>query len=247
MLIDNMKKVVVVVGTGTDVGKTFIASLLVHKWHADYWKPIQTGLEEDTGDTERVSRFPASISEWKPKLFSPSFELMKPLSPYDAMKFEPSTNIQLSDFELPTATAAKPHRYKQHSSPLKNSQMADVLVVETAGGLFVPITKKLEITTDLIKHLIIENPAIQVTIVLVTSSVLGTLNHTMLSVEHIVNRGLGDYFAGCIVNGPPHITNVETLESLGVNILAVVEQCAEDHHLRSALEKIPPVESLFTI
>ncbi|OXT09829.1 hypothetical protein B9K03_12030, partial [Rothia sp. Olga] len=43
--------IIFITGTGTDVGKTFVAKLLVYGWKCNYWKPIQTGIESDCGDT----------------------------------------------------------------------------------------------------------------------------------------------------------------------------------------------------
>ena len=48
-----------VTGTDTSVGKTAVAAALLHRYRADvplrYWKPIQTGIEQDD-DTAEVGR-----------------------------------------------------------------------------------------------------------------------------------------------------------------------------------------------
>ena len=129
--------IVFVTGTDTDVGKTFVSTLLVHKWKASYWKPVQTGIESDQGDSETLKKFEAAASTWQPRIFTPTYELQKPLSPLQAMEYEPEVDIKLLDFVAPEEWGAE-----------------DPLVVEGAGGVCVPITRKLEITTDLIKHLI---------------------------------------------------------------------------------------------
>ncbi|MEC9452421.1 MAG: AAA family ATPase, partial [Cyanobacteriota bacterium] len=46
----------IVCGTDTNVGKTVVSALLVQGLVATYWKPIQSGLEEDGGDRNRVCR-----------------------------------------------------------------------------------------------------------------------------------------------------------------------------------------------
>lgn len=224
-----MAKIIFVTGTGTDVGKTFISALLVHRLKADYWKPVQTGLECDTGDTRTVSMFPIELTGWKPKLFPPRFQFKKPLSPYNAMEFESDIDIELEDFCIPSA------------EDLQN----DVLVVEGAGGLFVPITKKLEITTDLIRSLIERYPQHEISIVVVADSGLGTLNHTMLTVEHLKHHGLEKNFSGCILNGTINAINAKTLRSFGVNILGEIERCETTQDLGTALKKMPGLDSLY--
>lgn len=53
-----------ITGTDTDVGKTFISALLVKRWGADYWKPVQTGLNEDIGDTATVTQMLQASFRW---------------------------------------------------------------------------------------------------------------------------------------------------------------------------------------
>ncbi|KAH3900782.1 dethiobiotin synthase SCDLUD_003788 [Saccharomycodes ludwigii] len=94
-----LKTVIFVTGTDTDIGKTFVSNLLVHKWKANYWKPVQTGVESDEGDTTTIQT--NKLTNWDPTLFIPRYSLQKPLSPYQAMEFEPDTQIELNDFILP--------------------------------------------------------------------------------------------------------------------------------------------------
>lgn len=50
-----MKKVCVVTGTDTGIGKTLFAAALTRALDGRYWKPVQSGLEEET-DSETVMR-----------------------------------------------------------------------------------------------------------------------------------------------------------------------------------------------
>ena len=155
-----------VTGTDTDVGKTFISALLVQKWMANYWKPIQTGLDEDQGDTVSMQEL-CSRSEHVPIYFPPRHIFQKPLSPLEAMNYEPEHEVLISDFSSP------------------DEDMTTPLVAEGAGGVYVPLTKKLEVTSHLIKHLV-KVSSRPVKIVVVARSGLGTLNHTLLlSLIHI--------------------------------------------------------------
>lgn len=99
--------IVFVTGTDTDVGKTFVSTLLVHKWKAAYWKPVQTGIESDQGDSETLKNFKIAASTWQPPIFTPTYALQKPLSPLQAMEYEPNVDIRLLDFVVPEEWSAE--------------------------------------------------------------------------------------------------------------------------------------------
>jgi dethiobiotin synthetase len=87
------------------------------------------------------------------------------------------------------------------------------LVVEGAGGLLVPLTDT-AFVVDLADQL-------ELPIVLVTRSTLGTINHTLLSIEAIRRRGLP--LAGVVVNGPETPHNRAAIERYGqVEIIAEI-------------------------
>ncbi len=77
--------------------------------------------------------------------------------------------------------------------------------MEGAGGLIVPINWK-ETVLDIIEHL-------DLPVLLVARSSLGTLNHTLLSLEALRNRDLEVF--GVILNGEKHPSNKETIERFG--------------------------------
>ncbi len=85
------------------------------------------------------------------------------------------------------------------------------LVIETAGGVMVPLTRTF-LQIDQLKDWMMP-------IILVARSGLGTLNHTLLTIEALKNRGVP--IMGLILNGPTHQDNPKTLELFGeVPILA---------------------------
>jgi dethiobiotin synthetase len=87
------------------------------------------------------------------------------------------------------------------------------LVVEGAGGLLVPLDDKAYVV-DLAAEL-------RLPIVLVARSTLGTINHTLLSLEAIRRRGLP--LAGVVVNGPETPHNRAAIERYGkVEIIAEI-------------------------
>jgi dethiobiotin synthetase len=87
------------------------------------------------------------------------------------------------------------------------------LVVEGAGGLMVPLDEK-SFTIDLAHEL-------ELPLILVVRSTLGTINHTLLSVEAIRRRGLP--LAGVVVNGPETPHNRAAIERYGkVEVIAEI-------------------------
>ncbi len=91
------------------------------------------------------------------------------------------------------------------------------LVVEPAGGLLVPLGRDL-LQIDLVA-------VWGLPVLLVARSGLGTLNHTLLSLEALRHRSIP--VLGLVLNGPPHPDNPRTLESLGgVPVLAELPHLA---------------------
>ena len=184
------KKAFFVTGTDTDVGKTIASSWLMLHMNGVYWKPVQSGIAEDVGDTQTIK----SITGFKNDRFiKPIYELQEPLSPHEAAKRE-NVNIDMNNFSLPNTSNA--------------------LIVEGAGGLMVPLNKDY-LMVDLMKQL-------DIPIVLTCRSGLGTINHTLLSIELIKNRGLE--LVGIIINGKKSPHNREALEEYGkVPVIAEID------------------------
>jgi len=103
------------------------------------------------------------------------------------------------------------------------------LVVEGAGGLMVPLTDDayvIDLATEL--HL---------PLILVSRSTIGTINHTLLSLEAIRRRGLP--LAGVVINGPETPHNRAAIERYGkVEVIAEIPWL--DTVDRSALLAIEP-------
>jgi malonyl-CoA O-methyltransferase len=119
---------VFVTGTDTGVGKTVASACLVRAWGADYWKPVQTGLDEDEGDTAAVARLAGASRE---RLRLPAFQFGPPVSPHLAAALE-GVEISLDRLALP-------------ASPRP-------IVVEGAGGPLVPLNPR-ETMIDLMRTL----------------------------------------------------------------------------------------------
>jgi dethiobiotin synthase len=88
-----------------------------------------------------------------------------------------------------------------------------LLVVEGAGGLMVPLTDTAYVI-DLAAEL-------HLPVILVARSTLGTINHTLLSLEAIRRRGLP--LAGVVINGPETPHNRAAIEHYGqVEVIAEI-------------------------
>jgi dethiobiotin synthetase len=86
-------------------------------------------------------------------------------------------------------------------------------VVEGAGGLMVPLGDQ-SYVIDLARDL-------DLPLILVARSTLGTINHTLLSLEAIRRRGLP--LAGVVINGPETPHNRAAIERHGrVQIIAEI-------------------------
>lgn len=111
-----------------------------------------------------------------------------------------------------------------------NLPKAERLVVEGAGGALVPINNNF-LVIDLIKQL--KLPAI-----VVASSRLGTINHTLLTLEALRARNI--QILGVIINGPLNENNAIAIEFYGkISILAQVPQLDAVNY-NSLLKLYPP-------
>tara|TARA_B100000965_G_scaffold318731_1_gene279547 strand:+ start:109 stop:759 length:651 start_codon:yes stop_codon:yes gene_type:complete len=80
-----------------------------------------------------------------------------------------------------------------------------LIIIETAGGLMVPLNRNW-LQIDQLK-------VWGAPIILVARTGLGTLNHTLLSLEALKSRNIN--ILGIVLNGPPHNDNPKTLEQFG--------------------------------
>ncbi len=176
----------IICGTDTDIGKTLISSFFVKGLNSFYWKPIQSGIELQT-DSQTVEKL-AQVS--KEKIIKEAYVFTKPLSPHWAAEIDQKT-INFDKLRLP--------------------KVQDSLIVETAGGLMVPITRNF-LQIDQIKQW-------NLPVILVCKSSLGTLNHTLLSIEALKRRDIEIF--GLVVNGEKHLDNPKTLVDFsGIPLIA---------------------------
>ncbi len=150
-----MAQTFVIAGTDTNVGKTVFSAALVGALGARYWKPIQAGIEGGT-DSVLVARL-AGLPPGR--ILSSAYELALPASPHIAARRE-GIDIRQRMLGLPAVDGP--------------------LVVETAGGVLVPLSLRL-LQVDVIAYW-------QKPVVLCARTALGTINHTLLSLEALRRR-----------------------------------------------------------
>jgi dethiobiotin synthase len=177
-----------VTGTDTGVGKTVVSAALFHRYRGRlplrYWKPIQTGIEQDD-DTAEVARLAACRPD---ELLTSGVRLERPVSPHLAARLSGQT-IDLA--ALVACVRAEPDSSRW--------------IVEGAGGALVPIGDT-AIMADLMTLL-------GLPVVVVAATALGTINHTLLTLEALRRRSIPT--AGVIMVGVPNADNREAIERYG--------------------------------
>lgn len=146
-----------ITGIGTGIGKTIVASIVTEALQANYWKPIQAGLDEGT-DTAFVASL---VSNTTTKFLPESYKLKKAASPHIAAK-EEGIAIDLDNIG---------NHFERFI--LQNKQQQTTNIIEGAGGILVPLNDS-EFVVDLIKK-------IQAKVILVSRNYLGSINHSLLT------------------------------------------------------------------
>jgi dethiobiotin synthase len=188
-----------ITGTDTGVGKTLLSAVLVAGLGGKYWKPIQTGSVEGT-DRETVIKW-AGIQATD--TYPESYVFGPPVSPHLAAK-QQGTTIDLSTIRRPAS-----------SGPI---------VIEGAGGVFVPINEK-EFMADLMRQC-------GAPVVVAARTALGTINHTLLTVFAIRQAKLP--LLGVVMIGRENVENRLAVERYG-NVPVIGSVPWLDHIDRSSL------------
>ncbi|WDZ80082.1 dethiobiotin synthase (plasmid) [Ensifer adhaerens] len=170
----------VVTGTDTGIGKTIFAAALTDALSGCYWKPVQSGLEEET-DSEAVARYGEIPSE---RILPETYRLRTPASPHLSARID--------------GVSIVPERL---SPPAVNRP----LVIEGAGGLLVPLTER-TVFADVFARW-------QIPVILCARTELGTINHTLLSLEALRSRAIP--VLGVAFIGDEHADSEATIAALG--------------------------------
>jgi dethiobiotin synthetase len=148
-----------------------------------YWKPIQTGIEQDDDSTE-VQR----LSGCGPgRVLNEGIRLPRPVSPHLAAKLS-GTSITID----PLISSAA-------------SMSGSGWIVEGVGGVLVPLNER---------HLLIDLIAgLKLPVLIVSRSGLGTINHTLLTLEALAARSIA--VAGAVMVGSLDEENRQAIEFYG--------------------------------
>lgn len=174
--------VVVVTGTDTDVGKTYATAALAlagcsaGRRRIAVYKPVQTGvLPGDPGDIDDVARLCAAAGIPR-DAFTPAEgqRLSEPMAPPPAAAIDQVPLLNLDDHAERIAALLSDH---------------DLVLVEGSGGVLVELDGQGHNIADLTER-ISRDVDPYVGVVLVGRPDLGTLNHTLLSLEALYRRGV---------------------------------------------------------
>lgn len=166
---------VLVTGTDTGVGKSFITynlarGLIKRGYRVKCFKPVETGVGEVPEDGSLLAKATGQrVEEVVPIRFS------LPLAPY-AAEIEEGRSFSLEEL-------------REHYEKLKKE--AEILLVEGAGGIAVPV-KKNYTYAQLAKDWNLK-------VFIVARAGLGTLNHTFLTWYYA--KSLGLEVIGIVLNG----------------------------------------------
>lgn len=134
------------------------------------------------------------ISNTKSRFHPESYLLKQPMSPHAAAELE-GVEIDVNKIQLPQTT--------------------NHLVIEGAGGLMVPLNRKY-FMIDLIQKFDAE-------VILVVKNYLGSINHTLLSIDALKNRGI--QITGIIINEEPHeLSESIILQYSGLKLLGRINK-----------------------
>ncbi|QOZ37482.1 dethiobiotin synthase [Bradyrhizobium sp. CCBAU 53421] len=153
-----MSSRIVVTGTDTGIGKTIFSAGLAGFLGADYWKPVQSGLEEET-DAQLVARLAGLAAD---RIVPERYRHRTPASPHQSAAID-GVRIDPAALNLPD-TPDRP------------------LVIEGAGGLMVPLNDD-TLYIDMFERW-------RLPVVLCARTALGTINHSLLSVEALRKRNI---------------------------------------------------------
>jgi dethiobiotin synthetase len=174
-----------VTGTDTDVGKTVVSAWVLAHLDAQQHDASYWKPVQAGTEPETDTQTVRRLTELPPERILPeAYLLADAMAPHEAAR---RAGIEIDMARL-------------------NAPVTDrLLVVEGAGGMLVPLTS----TAFVIDHAAI----LQLPVVLVARSTLGTINHTLLSLEALRRRGLP--LAGIVMNGPETPHNRAAIERYG--------------------------------
>ena len=172
-----MSKRIFVTSTNTDIGKTYTTKRLLEEFasrgiRVAVIKPIETGVDKTAFDGEELL---TCIKKLNPEGQNLKVEDIVPIT-----------------YKLPAAPFVASKGSKLDLKKIDNAierleKLCDLLIIEGAGGLYVPIDENY-MMIDMITHL-------KASALLVTHCSLGCINDTLLSKKALQDRGISHVVA----------------------------------------------------
>ena len=169
-----MKQAFFITGTDTGIGKTYIACKLIQQYVAQGYKvvgmkPVAAGCDLVDGEwvNDDVLKLEAASNVKAPRTLTNPYSFKEPIAPHIA--------AELAEKSIEIAVI------KQAFDEL--SKLADIVIVEGAGGFLVPLN-----ATQTMADLAI---SLNTPIILVVGIKLGCINHSLLTIEAIKSRNCG--------------------------------------------------------
>ena len=208
-----------VTGIDTDIGKSIVCGLLaryLRTTHIKYItaKLVQTGCEEIAEDlsTHRKLEGIALLPEDRQQATCP-YIFKFPASPHLAAEME--------DREI------SPEQIKSCIDNL--TRQYECVLVEGAGGFMVPLTRQL-LTCDFVAEE-------KYSLIIVSSGRLGSINHTLLTIEAAINRNVE--IAGVVYNNYPH-----EHEAIASDSIKVIKSWMRSKNIDAPVIQSPLVKDL---
>jgi dethiobiotin synthetase len=176
----------IITGTDTGIGKTVASAMLTLALDGIYWKPVQSGMDGET-DIQTVKRLTGLPDD---RFLPEAYVFSQPLSPHRAAELDRIT-VSPPFFILP------PPRHAGGNQKSGGRR----IIIEGAGGLLVPFTREI-LMIDLFKQW-------NLPVILCARTALGTINHTLLSVEALKARGMTLH--GILFIGDDNKDNIRTI------------------------------------
>lgn len=200
MMNQTIPKALFITGTDTGVGKTHVACQLIQQYVAQGYqvvgmKPVAAGEDFVNGEwvNDDVLKLEAASNVKAPRALTNPYSFKQAIAPHIA--------AELAGVEIKLEVLLQAYE--------DLSQLADIVIIEGAGGFLVPINDK-NTLADFVQ-------AINIPIVLVVGMKLGCINHALLTIEAIKTKN-------CQLHGWIANSTHEKMQYYNENVLTIVKK-----------------------
>jgi dethiobiotin synthetase len=219
-LIKKFNKGYFIIGTDTDIGKTYVSSVIFKSLlgnNIGYYKPFQTGCYKENNQLVPLDpKFLCDFTDIPLNNSMTTYLFETPVSPHLASELE---NIPININKVLEQTQ---HLFSKY----------DTTFIEAAGGIYVPIIRNKYFMFNLIQDL-------NLPVILVCSTKVGSINHTLLTFNFLKEKNIK--IQGIIFNG---YTN-EFYENDNIKIILDISKI-QNYIILNQNDTTIPKESLFS-